>query len=120
MAKDHSQSLTDRQPPPEIYGLLRTAIQEKRLIELVYNGKRRILEPHDYGIHKGSEKLLGYQVAGESSSKLPNWRWMEIDRITDVRLLERRFRGGRPDSSSRHHQWDHLFFRVEPADNGKE
>jgi hypothetical protein len=100
----------------ETYELLRTAIQEKRLIELVYNGKRRILEPHDYGIHKGSEKLLGYQVAGESSSKLPNWRWMEIERISDVRLLEHRFRGGRPPSSGRHHQWDQLFFRVEPAD----
>src|SRR5262249_47331954 len=98
----------------ETYELLRTAIQEKRLIELVYNEKRRIVEPHDYGIHKGSEKLLAYQVAGASSSKLPNWRWMEIERMTDVRLLERKFRGGRPDDSSQHHQWDQLFFRVEP------
>lgn len=101
----------------ETYQLLRTAIQEKRLIELVYTKKRRIIEPHDYGIYKGSEKLLAYQVGGESSSKLPNWRLMEIERMTDVRLLERKFRGGRPEPSGRHHQWDQLFFRVGPADD---
>jgi predicted DNA-binding transcriptional regulator YafY len=104
----------------EIYELLRTAIQEKRLIELVYNEKRRIVEPHDYGIHNGSEKLLAYQVAGSSTGKLPNWRWMEIDQMMDLRLLERKFRGGRPDASSRHNEWDQLFFRVEPADDGDE
>src|SRR5262249_3126181 len=101
----------------EIDELLRKAIQERRLIELVYNGKRRILEPHDYGIHKGSEKLLGYQVGGSSSGQLPNWRWMEIERISDVHLLESRFRGGRPPSSGRHHQWDRLYLRVEPSND---
>jgi hypothetical protein len=37
--------------------LLRTAIPQKRLVQLVCKGKRRIVEPHDYGIHKGSVKL---------------------------------------------------------------
>src|SRR5262245_13198362 len=31
------------------------AIHEKRLIELVYNNARRIVEPHDYGMRGGTE-----------------------------------------------------------------
>jgi hypothetical protein len=54
------------------------AIVQRHLIELVYKGRRRIVEPHDYGVHKGAVKLLGYQLAGASSGPLPNWRWFEI------------------------------------------
>jgi predicted DNA-binding transcriptional regulator YafY len=103
----------------EIDTLLRKAIEEKRLVELIYNEKRRIVEPHDYGVQNGSIKLLGYQLSGASSGPLPNWRWFEVDLITDIRLLDRRFPGGRgggPGSSGNHNQWDELFLRVEPAD----
>jgi hypothetical protein len=89
----------------EIDEVLRTAIVQKHLIELVYKGRRRMIEPHDYGVHKGSVKLLGYQLAGASSGPLPNWRWFEIDLITDIGLLDRGFRGGRgggPGSSANH------------------
>jgi hypothetical protein len=104
----------------EIDALLRRAIAEKRLVELVYNEKRRIVEPHDYGVQNGSIKLLGYQLSGASSGALPNWRWFEVDLITDIRLLDRRFPGGRgrgPGSSGNHNQWDELFLGVEPADH---
>jgi len=100
--------------------LLRTAIEERRLVRLVYGNKARILEPHDYGIHKGSAKLLGYQVGGSSSGKLPNWRWMETDLISGVQLLDQTFPGGRPAPSGKHHQWDKLFIRVRPSDLAKE
>jgi len=96
--------------------LIRTAIREKRLIQVVYKSKRRIVEPHDYGVRKGLVKLLSYQVGGDSSGPIPNWRWMEADFISDILLLDRRFRGGRPTPSGNHHQWDQLFLRVEPAD----
>jgi hypothetical protein len=61
---------------PNIDELLCAAIEQKRLIELLYLDKRRIVEPHDYGVHNGLIKLLGYQVGGSSSGRLPNWRWM--------------------------------------------
>src|SRR4051812_7529883 len=96
--------------------LLRTAIENKRLIRFLYRDKYRIVEPHDYGIQNGSVKLLVYQVGGSSSGKLPNWRWMEVDEISNVHVLDQRFRGGRPTPTGKHHEWDKLFVRVKPAD----
>lgn len=95
--------------------LLRTAIQHRRLIRLVYRDKDRIIEPHDYGVHKGIVKLLGYQVGGSSSTRLPNWRWMETDQISDIHLLNKTFAGGRATPSGKHHNWDALFIRVKAA-----
>jgi hypothetical protein len=97
--------------------LLRAAIEQKRLIQLIYKGKSRIVEPHDYGVHNGSVKLLGYQVGGASSGPLPNWRWMEVNLISDVGMLNRSFPGGRPSPSGKHHQWDQLFLRVKPPED---
>lgn len=69
-------------------------------------------EPHHYGIHDGVIKLFGFQVRGSSSKPLPNWRWAEQDLISELRLLDRTFSGGRPGQSGRHHKWDKLFIRV--------
>ncbi len=98
----------------EIDELLRVAIQEKRLVQLIYRHRPRIVEPHDYGIQKGSIKMLAYQVGDPSSGPLPNWRWMEVELISEIRLLNRTFPGGRPSPSGKHHQWDQLFVRVKP------
>jgi hypothetical protein len=102
---------------PNIDHLLRTAIAETRLIQLRYRNRDRIVEPHDYGEHNGAIKVLTYQVGGSSSSPLPNWRWMDADQISDIRLLDQTFPGGRPTPSGKHHKWDRLFIRVKPADN---
>jgi hypothetical protein len=101
---------------PNFDELLRTAIEQRRLVRLFYRNKLRILEPHDYGIHKGSVKLLGYQVGGSSSEPLPNWRWMEVNLISDIGMLNQTFPGGRPTPSGKHHQWDQLFIRVRPPE----
>jgi hypothetical protein len=103
-------------PATDLDKQIRAAIEQKRLVELVYGNKRRILERHDYGIHKGKVKLLGYQVDGSSTGRLPNWRWLELKSISDLRLLDRTFRGGRPSPSGKHHQWDQLFARVKSPD----
>ena len=72
-------------PDPHLDQLLRTAIEQTRLLRLRYRNKDRIVEPHDYGEHNGVIKLLTYQVGGSSSGPLPNWRWMETDLISDAR-----------------------------------
>ena len=103
-------------PEPRIDELLRSAIEHKSLIQFVYKDKPRIVEPHDYGIHKGRVKLFGYQVGGLSSEPLPNWRWALVNSISDLRILERTFPGRRPAPSGRHHQWDQIFMRVKPPE----
>jgi hypothetical protein len=96
--------------------LLWRAIEQTRIIRLIYHHKERILEPHDHGILNGSVQLLGYQIDGSSSRPLPNWLLMKAEEITDLTLLDQTFPGGRPTSSGHHIKWDELFIRVKPAD----
>jgi hypothetical protein len=105
--------------PADLDTLIRAAIDQKRLVELIYGNKRRIVEPHDYGIQNGTPKLLTYQVAGSSTGRLPNWRWLKVDSISDLRLLDRTFPGGRPSPSGKHHKWDQLLARVKPPDGSR-
>ncbi len=91
------------------------AIEDRRLIRLLYHRRLRILEPHDHGILNGSVQLLAYQVGGSSSRPLPNWILMKEDEIADLELLDQRFSGGRPTASGKHRKWDQLFIRVRPA-----
>jgi hypothetical protein len=99
------------QPVP----LIVEAIEEARMIRLIYHGKRRILEPHDHGILNGSVQLLGWQTAGSSSRPIPNWLLMKTDEISDLMLLDQIFPGGRSTEKGEHIQWDVLFIRVRPA-----
>jgi len=99
------------QPVP----LIVKAIEETRMIRLMYHDKVRILEPHDHGILNGSVQLLGWQIRGLSSRPLPNWLLTKIDEISDLRLLNETFPGGRPTDKGQHIQWDVLFIRVKPA-----
>ena len=90
------------------------AIRSKRLIEFVYkNGRPRIVEPHDYGIRKGAEALLVYQVSGDSTSASPlGWRTFTVADVSQLRVLDRHFPGSRADASQHHLTWDVLFARV--------
>ena len=102
-------------PDPKLDQLLRTAIEQTRLLRLRYQSRDRIVEPHDYGVHKGVIKLLARQVRGSSSGRLPGWRWMETNRISNAEMLGETFPGGLPTSSREHHIWDILFIRVKPS-----
>jgi hypothetical protein len=57
--------------------------------------------------------LLGHQVAGSSSRRLPNWILMKVEEIVDLELLDETFPGGRPTTSGKHLRWDMLFIRVQ-------
>jgi len=92
---------------------LRQAIAEKRLVALSYKrGPLRTLEPHDYGLQHGVERLLAYQVGGFSRSGPPHgWRMLDLADISEVVVLDRTFAGSR-DAEQRHRTWDDLFARV--------
>jgi hypothetical protein len=101
------------QPDP----LLWMAIEDWRMIRLLYHRRLRILEPHDHGILNCSVQLLAYQVSGSSSRPLPNWILMKADEIADLELLDQTLPGGRPTASGKHLKWSKLFIRVKPAND---
>ncbi|HKW54159.1 MAG TPA: WYL domain-containing protein [Stellaceae bacterium] len=95
--------MTGPVPDPQLLA----AIAQRRLIGLRFKEKARVAEPHDYGVRNGHETLFAYQLSPETG-----WRWFEIARIADLKVLERTFAGGRPAPSGKHHTWDVLFARV--------
>jgi hypothetical protein len=98
---------------PEVDQLLRIAISQRRQIRFRYKGKERISEPHDYGTQNGRAVLLTYQLAGESNTgRLPGWRWMNVDEMVELEVLENTFSGSRLAPSGKHHRWGQLFMRV--------
>src|SRR5258708_6001215 len=98
------------QPDPVLW----RAIEERRMIRLLYHRRLRIVEPHDHGILNGSVQLLAYQVGGSSSRPLPNWILMKADEIAAPKLRDKNFRGGRPPAAGKHLKWNTLFIRVKP------
>jgi hypothetical protein len=108
--------------PQSFDELLRVAIAERRQIRFWYEGQERVAEPHDYGIQKGKERLLAYQVGGRSNSgRLPAWRLVDISGMTQLEVLEKKFPGNRSAPSGRRHHWDRLFIRVdEPPEPASE
>ena len=97
----------------EVDGMILQAISERRLLQLTLNGLVRIVEPHDYGLRKGEALLLAYQIGGQSASGgLPEWRWLKVEKMCDVSLLDASFPGGRDIPTGLHQGWDVLFLRV--------
>jgi len=56
--------------------------------------------------HNGSVKLLGYQVVGPVVGELPNWRWMEVNLISELHLLNQNLSRWTTKPLGKHHQWD--------------
>ena len=95
---------------PTVDDMIRTAISNKTIIEFNYHGYQRIAEPHVYGINRGKAQLLVFQIGGTSSSGgLPEWRRVDVDQISDLTLLAKRFPGRRPNPSGAHSAFDVIF-----------
>jgi len=54
----HEERVAVSNHQPSTDPLIWKAIEEKRLIRLLYKIRERIIEPHDYGIQSGLVKLL--------------------------------------------------------------
>lgn len=100
---------------------LRAAIRERRVVTFTLNGRHRVAEPHDYGIINGKPKLFCYQIGGESGSSPPTgWRWAELAKMADLRVLDRHFDGPRPAPSGQHVRWNEIFASVSSREGGIE
>jgi hypothetical protein len=75
------------------------AILDHRVVEFIYEGYRRTVEPYLLGLHEAGEPLLlGYQTAGGSQSgEIPGWRTFVTTAIGDVAVTDRSFSGPRSD-----------------------
>ena len=92
---------------------LRLAITKKRLVKLSYSGSLRVVEPHDYGVQKGTSRLLGYQKQNLGPRKSsPGWRLFDVEKIEELVVLDTVFQGSRGASHQNHHVWDVIYARV--------
>ena len=101
--------------PPSVDARIRVAIANRRLVEVGYNGRTRVAEPHDYGKQNGQDRLLVYQLkcASASGREAIGWRLFDVAKIESLEVLETPFRGSRRTSDQDHHKWDVLYLRVE-------
>jgi bifunctional DNA-binding transcriptional regulator/antitoxin component of YhaV-PrlF toxin-antitoxin module len=98
---------------PRLDLLIRMAVAHRRIVELVYDDRRKQIEPHDYGIRNGQPQLLVYQRSGESrSTETTGWRSLKLSSISDFHVKEETFPGRRPADPDRRVVWDRLFTRV--------
>jgi hypothetical protein len=110
-------------PPPvrderAVDAPLRAAIAGRRLIQLRYEGKLRVAEPHDYGVQQARERLLIYQLRVDGGTaadarRARGWRLLDVAKIADCQVLEQTFVGSRGQTDQQHHAWDVLYARVE-------
>lgn len=73
------------------YRLFRRAILEEKQVVCIYKGHRRELCPHIIGHSDGAEKVLAYQFAGESGTRLPpggEWRCLYLSQVRQAALRE--------------------------------
>lgn len=94
---------------------LRFAIAQKRLLQLGYKGKQRLVEPHDYGIKNGVVRVFVYQLNDGSGQAATGWRLLDTAGLSGCEVQDATFAGGRGHSSQQHMEWDEIFARVEPA-----
>ena len=101
---------------PTLSARLRYAIANKHLIEVCYHGATRVAEPHDYGVHKGIERLLVFQlrdsVHSNSHHIATGWRLFDTSQIEECLVLERNFPGTRSHLHQSHLVWDLVYARV--------
>ena len=100
---------------PPIGAQIRRAITEKKLIEIWYKGQGRVVEPHDFGVQKGVERLLGFQLRSSRAAfgqDTVGWRLFDVPKIESVVILDMPFKGSRVAPRQDHHAWDTLYARV--------
>jgi hypothetical protein len=94
---------------------LRYAIANKHLIEICYHGSVRVAEPHDYGVHKGIERLLIFQLRDSvhaHNHSATGWRLLDTSQIEECLVLEKNFPGSRGLLHQSHLVWDVVYARV--------
>ena len=93
---------------------IRFAIANRRLVEVRCGGTTRVAEPHDYGIQKGRERLLVFQLRGLARPGHPptGWRLLEVSKIEALTVRDDTFAGSRGQSHNAHYEREVVYARV--------
>lgn len=68
------------------------AIRNKNIIEFIYDGENRTVEPHCYGFTtKENEAIRAYQIAGYSSSGKMGWKLYDLSKAKNMKVLDETF-----------------------------
>jgi hypothetical protein len=74
--------------------IITLAINERRTVKFIYQGRDRIVDPHVFGVNSRNEEvILGWQTAGSSSKTgdLPNWRMFITRKIYGFQITNDNF-----------------------------
>jgi predicted DNA-binding transcriptional regulator YafY len=83
--------------PSATFKLFHRAILERKQVTCTYSGHYREICPHVLGHKDGEEKLLAFQFAGKTSTKLPpagEWRCFKVMDIRDAATRDGRWYSG--------------------------
>lgn len=86
--------------------IIADAVRNMRTISFWYNGERRTVEPHCYGVDgKGHDALRAYQLGGKG------WRLFHVDEMSGLATGDQTFRE-RPDYSRNDRAMDQIYAQV--------
>jgi hypothetical protein len=91
---------------------IKQAVESHNIIAFWYKGLRRLVEPHTYGINKGTgnEDLSAYQI--ECPGELPGWKNFLIDDITQMEVTNGTFAQTRPGYNPNDSKMSQIFARA--------
>lgn len=65
------------------------AIENKKIIEFIYDGKIRTVEPYSFGKSlRENEVIRAYQIGGFSSTGSMGWKLYDISKISSLQILD--------------------------------
>jgi hypothetical protein len=89
---------------------IEVAIEDRHLLEFRYDGFRRIVEPHAFGVsNRGRYTLRAYQVDGGSESgETEGWKLFHVADMESIVVSPRHFTSPRSD----YRRDDRVFARI--------
>ncbi len=75
--------------------LIKSAMINRQLVEFSYENEYVVGEPHVYGIKINEIHLLVYQICGQNNERVPCWRDVTVEKISDLKPLGYHFQGKR-------------------------
>jgi len=80
-----------------MHATLSDAIKTRRVVQFVYGGHLRMVQPHMLAANElGHYALSGWFVAGFSRERTPGWREYLLSGISQLQVTDATFPGPRP------------------------